>query len=258
MAIRVMLDDLDLPPPYRAVVLREHRDAFAHACEIAALAGAGTLVWVRRFDCLETAVVLEPEEPLETARRAIYAVLNAAGDALATYCPPEKPLLFAWPDTILLDGGIIGGVRLAWPEETAERDVPDWLVAGLVLRLILPHQHVGAATGHALDVRLSRGTSLDVEGVELLDAASIIGSFARHLMMQFDRWQEAGFESVGQAFVSRLGPELRLDAAIDGAGDLVARIVDGVAVTDRVGPRSLRDALREPHWRDPSTGEPWL
>ena len=61
---------LDLPPPFRLVVLREVGDAFAHACAHAAELGAGTLVFVSRFDAAEFAVVLEPEEPLASARRA--------------------------------------------------------------------------------------------------------------------------------------------------------------------------------------------
>ena len=40
-------------------------------------AGAGTLVYVGRFDLAEFAVVLEPEEPLRTARRALYAGMVA-------------------------------------------------------------------------------------------------------------------------------------------------------------------------------------
>src|SRR5499425_2443274 len=60
---------LDLPPPYRLVTLREVGDAFAHARQVAAEEGAGTLVYVGRFDLAEFAVVLEPEEPLKTARR---------------------------------------------------------------------------------------------------------------------------------------------------------------------------------------------
>ena len=74
---------LDLPPPFRSVALREVGDAFAHATRIAAEAGAGTLVHVGRFDLAEFAVVLEPEEPLRTARRALYAGLTALADALA-------------------------------------------------------------------------------------------------------------------------------------------------------------------------------
>src|SRR5262249_49372715 len=44
---------LDLPPPFRAVALREVGDAFVHAKRIAADAGAGTLVHVGRFDLVE-------------------------------------------------------------------------------------------------------------------------------------------------------------------------------------------------------------
>ena len=46
---------------YGEVALRELGDAFAHGCDIAAEAGAGTLVWVRRYDLVEFAVVLEPD-----------------------------------------------------------------------------------------------------------------------------------------------------------------------------------------------------
>src|SRR5690348_6179187 len=83
---------LDLPPPYRLVTLREVGDAFAHASTIAADEGAGTLVYVGRFDLAEFAVVLEPDEPLGMARRAFYAGMTALADALAAHAPPEKPI----------------------------------------------------------------------------------------------------------------------------------------------------------------------
>jgi len=60
---------LDLPPPFTLVTLREVGDAFAHAITVAPEQGAGTLVYVGRFDLAEFAVVLEPDEPLRTARR---------------------------------------------------------------------------------------------------------------------------------------------------------------------------------------------
>src|SRR5580693_574543 len=103
---------LDLPPPFRAVALREVGDAFVHAVQIAADAGAGTLVHVGRFDLAEFAVVLEPDEPLRTARRALYAGLTALADALAVHAPPERPISFDWPDAIRMGGGLVGGARL--------------------------------------------------------------------------------------------------------------------------------------------------
>ena len=125
---------LDLPPGYTLVSLREYGDAFAHGCTIAAEAGAGTLVWVRRYDLVEFAVVLEPDEPLTSARRAFFAGMNAIGDAIAVHCPPEREVQFTWPDTILFDGGVLGGGRLGWPKTCREDEVPDWLVFGVILR----------------------------------------------------------------------------------------------------------------------------
>src|SRR5258705_4898401 len=83
-----MEQTLDLPPGYTLVALREYGDAFAHGCDIAAEAGAGTLVWGRRYDLVEFAVVLEPDEPFVSARRALFAGMNAAADANAAHWPP--------------------------------------------------------------------------------------------------------------------------------------------------------------------------
>src|SRR6201986_1518035 len=102
---------LDLPTVYRLVTLREVGDAFAHAQAIAAEEGAGTLVYVGRFDLAEFAVVLEPEEPLETARRALYAGIVALADALAVHAPPERPITFDWPDAVRVNGGLVGGAQ---------------------------------------------------------------------------------------------------------------------------------------------------
>src|SRR5215204_6263326 len=107
---------LDLPPGFRLVTLREVGDAFAHARANAAELGAGALVFVGRFDLAEFAVVLEPDEPLRSARRAFYAGMAALADALATHAPPERPITFDWPDAIRIDRGLIGGAQFAWSE----------------------------------------------------------------------------------------------------------------------------------------------
>ena len=82
---------LDLPPGFDLITLRESGDAFAHAKSIAGERGAGTVVHVGRFDLAEFAVVLEPEEALRTARRALYAGLAALADALASAAPQGDP-----------------------------------------------------------------------------------------------------------------------------------------------------------------------
>lgn len=243
---------LDLPPGFRAIGLRELRTAMTHAAGIAATEGAGTLVHVRRFDTIEYAVVLEPEEPLAEARRAIYAVMNATADALAFCVPPEKPVTFDWPDTVRVDGGIVGGAMLAWPPGTAETEVPDWLVAGVVLRSVMP---LIGGSRNPYDVQGVSGTGLDLEGVELIDGTELIEGFCRHLLLQFDRWRDPGFAEVGAGYLKRL-PEARARRReLAENGDLVER---GLGGDDVIARHDLVAALAAPRWRDPATGEPWL
>src|SRR3954452_17142744 len=132
---------LDLPPAFRLITLREVGDAFAHAVAIAAKEGAGTLVHVGRFDLVEFAVVLEPEEALRLARRAFYAGMVALADALAVHAPPEKPITFDWPDAILVDGGLVGGGRSGGPMGSDESEPPHWLVCGAMIRTVAMGEH---------------------------------------------------------------------------------------------------------------------
>ncbi len=247
---------LDLPPPFCLVTLREVGDAFAHAVAVAADEGAGTLVHVGRFDLAEFAVVLEPEEPLGIARRAIYTGTCALGAALAASAPPEKSIGFAWPDAIRVDGGLVGGVRLAWPDGAEEDEPPAWLVFGAMIRIV--------AMGEGEAGLRPLGAALEDEGFGDLDGGGLVESFARHLMATVDACRENGFGEVVHSYLSRLAPgSVEPGKApsgktpnappydIDENGDLLVRHVDG-----RVERRSLIDALAVPSWLDPATGGP--
>jgi hypothetical protein len=219
-------------------------DAFAHAVAIAADEGAGTLVHVGRFDLAEFAVVLEPEEPLETARCAFYAGCNALADALAVYAPPEKPIAFAWPDAIHVDGGLVGGARLAWPAGAAEDRPPDWLVFGGMIRTVAPGAEEPGLNPLA--------AALESEGFTDAGSGRLLESFARHLMVTVDAWREHGFRHVAKQFLPRLAPEKGVWREIDANGDLLIRR----ALSVEVERRSLIQALRAPAWLDPATGGP--
>ena len=110
--------ELTLPPPFSAVRLREVGDAFAHAASIAAERGAGTLVYVGRFDLAEFAVVVEPDEPLIMARRVFYAGMAALADALVALGAAKHSVTIDWPDSLLVNQGLVGGGRLAWPRKS--------------------------------------------------------------------------------------------------------------------------------------------
>ncbi len=236
---------LDLPPPFRAIALREVGDAFAHAMRIAADAGAGTLVHVGRFDLAEFAVVLEPEEPLRTARRTLYAGLAALADALAVHAPSERPISFDWPDAVRIGGGLVGGARLAWPARADEDAPPLWLVFGVMIRTV-------AMGGQESGLR-PLSAALDEEGFDL-GSDRLIESFARHLMVTVDAWQQDGFGDVARGYLSRVAPEKGVRRDIDDNGDLLVRRVDK-KVFER---RPLVPALATPSWLDPATGGPLL
>jgi biotin-(acetyl-CoA carboxylase) ligase len=235
---------LDLPPPYRLVTLREVGDAMTHAREIAAEAGAGTLVYVGRFDLVEFAVVLEPDEPLSAARRTLYAGMAALADALAVHAPPERPITFDWPDAVRVDTGLVGGGQLAWPAGADESRPPDWLVFGAMIRTV--------AMGEEEPGLRPLSAALEDEGFDELGSGKLVESFARHLMVAVDAWQEKGFAEVGKNYLARLAPEKGVRRDIDVNGDLLVRRM-GEADAER---RRLVPALAAPSWLDPATGGP--
>lgn len=214
----------ELPSVFTPVVpLREGGDAMARAVALAPQHGAGSLAWVRSAARIEAAVVLEPDMPLAAARAALLAGASALGDALAAFGPPEVPLTFRWPDRVLVNGGAVGRVRIAWPDGCAEDAVPDWIVVGAEARLMFPR---GWEPGHGIGQ-----TSLQEEGwdPEEATAEELTAAWARHLMSGLAEWQRAdatgGFKRLAERYLARL----EKDAAMPGArrgldpatGDLV-------------------------------------
>ncbi|WP_407160794.1 biotin/lipoate--protein ligase family protein [Bradyrhizobium sp. STM 3557] len=235
-----------MPPPFTLVRLRESGDAFAHACRIAPESGAGTLVYVGRFDLAEFAVVLEPDEPLSTARRAFYAGMVALTDALRAYAPPNKVITIDWPDAIRIDGGLVGGGRMGWPSSANEDEPTAWLVFGAMIRTV-------AMTDPGAGVH-PLASALDEEGFGEAGAVQVTESFARYLMRAIDGWRVDGFDSVARDYLGRLARARQRLLRIDDRGDLLTRRL-GADTTERNG---LVKALAAPSWLDPTIGGPRL
>jgi biotin-(acetyl-CoA carboxylase) ligase len=235
---------LNLPPPFRLVTLREVGDAFAHATAIAAEAGAGTLVWVGRFDLVEFALVVEPDEPLNTARRTFYAGMAALADALLVHAPPEKLIAFDWPDAVFVDGGLVGGGRLGWPANAAEDARPDWLVFGAMIRTVTTAAGEPGLRPFA--------AALEEEGFDELGSGQLVESFARHFMVVVDAWREGGFATVAKSYLQWLPTEPGVRRDIDDNGDLLVRR------HNKVERRRLLPKLAEVAWLDPQTRGPRL
>jgi hypothetical protein len=219
--------ELTLPPPFTLVRLRELGDAFAHAISVAPKQGAGTLVYVGRFDLAEFAVVLEPDEPLAQARRAFYAGMVALADALAAHAQPETAITIDWPDSISVNHGLVGGGRLAWPKGTSEDETPLWLVFGAMIRTVSM-----SGTEPGLNPLV---TALEEEG------------FSRHFMVALDAWQEHGFGAVARSYLERLPAEQGVRRDIDDNGDLLIRRI-GKTQVER---KKFLPKLAAPAWFDP-------
>jgi hypothetical protein len=241
-----LAEPIHLPPPFTLVRLRESGDAFAHACRIAPESGAGTLVYVGRFDLAEFAVVLEPTEPLGSARRAFYAGMIALTDALRAYAPPSKPITIGWPDAVRIDGGLVGGGRMAWPSDADEDAPPPWLVFGAMIRTIAMSDDDPGV--HPL------ASALDQEGFGEVGAVQITESFARHLMLALDSWRVDGFDGLARDYLTRMPRERQTIQRMNDRGDVLTRRIG----TDRVERSDLVQALATPSWLDPSFGGPRL
>jgi biotin-(acetyl-CoA carboxylase) ligase len=219
-------------------------DAFAHATAIAPEQGAGTLVYVGRFDLAEFAVVVEPDEPLAQARRIFYAGMVALADALSSYALPETSVTIGWPDSVSVNLGLVGGGRLGWPRGIGEDETPPWLVFGAMIRTV---SMTGAEPGLNPLV-----TALEEEGFTEGLSNNVVESFARHFMLAIDSWQESGFGTVAKNYLARLPTEKGVRRDIDSNGDLLLRRMGKAQIEREI----LLPRLAEPAWRDPATKGP--
>ena len=190
-------------------------------------------------DLGEFAVVLEPDEPLVSARRSFYAGMTALADAVAALAPPETPITIEWPDRLKVGRGFVGCGRLGWPQPADEHERPDWLVFGAVVRLV-------SREGEASD---PPSASLAEEGFGEVGAERLVEGFARHLMVAVDRWQEGDFAAIAESYLRRLRLERGARHAIDASGNLqIERVGESLVSLD------LAAALTVPTWLDRCCG----
>ncbi|MGU3360077.1 biotin/lipoate--protein ligase family protein [Methylobacterium sp. M6A4_1b] len=232
---------LALPPAFTARAVSPAAGAFREAMTLAKCEGsdaAGTLLLAERADVLDVAVILAPEEPLSSARRAFLAAMTALADAVGAHGPPEMPLTFGWPDVLVFDGARLGGGRLGWPDGCDEHSVPDWLVFSAML--LLSKAGVG-------DPGLTPGsTALDEEGFSPDIRDALVESFARNLNRTFSVWTEDGFEGIAARYLAHLPTPAGVPVRINRAGDVVLGESEHWP---------LASLLRESAWLDPETGK---
>jgi BirA family biotin operon repressor/biotin-[acetyl-CoA-carboxylase] ligase len=235
-----------LPPLLTAHRVPEVDDpvAFALSGAGAGRLGAGDTCWSDTAELAAAAIVLEPEGPLSAALEMAPLMLVAIGDALGAIGPPNLAVTYRWPLEVLANGGEAGCVSIRVPEGATPSAVPDFLVVGFSLSLVLP-AHARKAPGRHAEI-----TALHEEGCGDLDSTMVIEAVCRHFVSWIDGWQQDGFRHAHPLIVGRMSG---LEAPISlpcGTGNVEGRLIGIEAgctalvdAPDRLRRVSLADAL---------------
>jgi biotin-(acetyl-CoA carboxylase) ligase len=180
-----------LPPPFEARAVSGALGAFAVACaEARGGAGDGVLFWHQREDRLDCAVVTEPDGPEAHNATLALVALVGLGDALGALVPPTLPVTFAWPDRLLVDAAVAGGVRALGIEGTAK------LVLGIEVA-------IRDAPGGRDPGRHPDRTTLHDEGCGDIVMMELLEAFGRHFLSWVHRWLSEGFDPVRLSWLAR-------------------------------------------------------
>lgn len=193
----------DLPGLYEPVIVESTDSALAHAERLAAQgAEEGTFVWVKRQTDpagrpgkewmagegnLHCAIVLRPEESLETCCQLSLLAGVCVGQAISVVGEPMEELRLGWPNDVYLNRGKVGNVQLGGELDPDGR--PAWMVVAININTSEPPADLGYAA-----------SSLKGEGFETFDRVVVMEYFAREFLAWLNRWAEEGLNPVRKAW----------------------------------------------------------
>lgn len=213
----------------------------------------GTVVIADRVDIADAAFILGPERPLLDALKVAHVMMVAVNDALGAIIPPQIAITFGWPDRIMINGALAGGLRLTLPDsigpDTAKEDpVPDWMILRVTVDVL------GEPTEDS-DEKPGRRTSLMHEGCVDVAPTLIVESIARHFLSWVSKWETEGFAPVRNAWDGRAeGLKEKVSLKLPGGvikGRLLGLNEDGGLIVSRDGKKRqapLRWLLHGESW----------
>jgi biotin-(acetyl-CoA carboxylase) ligase len=238
------------PPLYRPFAVTPEVDPFDRCVTVAEEgAEAGTLLWSIGQEACECAVVLAPEHARAASLPVVLVAMLGLGDALGSLVPPVVAVTFGWPDRIEVNGGVIGGIRLACAPTERPDDVPDWMVVGFGVAM----RGSWAEDGEPGD-DLYRTTLAD-EGCGEVQTIDLLEAFGRHFLAWLNRWQEDGVAPVEQAWLARatgLGKTIGLEIRGEKKEGIFAGLAESGAIRlEKDGASetiALDEAMQVPTW----------
>lgn len=210
--------DISLPPMLSALGFGADADLLSEAVFRAQRGkmDPGTICYSKRPDQLDAAILLAPETPLRDAVQVIYPLMLAANDALGATVPPGVAVHLAWPDRLMVNGALAGGMTLITQTESHEA-VPDWMLARLTIDVM----------GDPTDMvpgDVKERTSLYEEGAGEVSARGLLEAFAKYFLNWLDRWQRDGLDAVSAPFLDRAAGRGEPASFLDGAKLVMGKV----------------------------------
>lgn len=166
--------------------------------------GAADIVWARRVDRVELAIVLEPDVPPDRLGEVRVLLQTALIDCLGALMPSQTAIQIGWPDAILCNGAKVGETIVIGAPPDANGAVA-WCVAGL--RLTMTRDLRGLEPGLVRDE-----TSLHEEDGGELDRTIVLQSLSAHFLNVVHGWESDGIRPFIERWIGRvLGYEAPAD-----------------------------------------------
>ena len=171
------------PPMMSGLAVDGAADPFDVACQKAMMGcDAGLIVHKLAADKMGAALVFAPEVPLHNAVAMLPVCAVGFQNALGALAPPEVAVHLEWSGETRINGARCGRFRMT-ASDTDAAAVPDWLVVGFELPLMLTQ----ADPGDDPDT-----TVLYEEGCADVEALALLESWARHALNWIARWESDG------------------------------------------------------------------
>ena len=246
-----------LPPIFTPLLAIPPASPLDAALDVVARDGdpTGTVVMADRADVADAVFILGPDRPLLDALKVFHVMMVAVNDALGSIIPPQIAVTFGWPDRIMINGALAGGLRLTLPDgigpdAAKSNPVPDWMFLRITLDVL------GEPTNDIPGRPVER-TSLMHEGCVDVAPTLIVESIARHFLSWISKWETEGFAPVIAAWDGRAdGYQEKVTFKLPGGvikGRLLGLDEDGGLMVSRDGRKRhapLRWLLQGPSWID--------
>ncbi|RZW05484.1 MAG: DUF4444 domain-containing protein [Rhodobacteraceae bacterium] len=142
---------------------------------------------------MTVALVLAPEEPLDTTLRVSFAAMLGLNEAVGALAPPEVGVHLAWPDRIKVNGAICGQLTVRSSTSDPEAE-PDWLILALDIPIASQQTHPGETPDD---------TTLHDEGCGDITAPDLIEAWGRHVMNWLHIYLTDGFEPLHREWCAK-------------------------------------------------------